>query len=181
MYRAKYRCRHRFIYWSNFYGNMAQKIAKIAKIIPGSVWPSHIIPSAFGCRPKRMYRAKYRCRHRFIYWSNFYGNMAQKIAKMAIKVQSDHSVQMNNIASLLNLLILCISSPCPGCKTSGGLNPGKPCIFPFKFEGKTYFGCPPEPDAPGKTWCSTKVDSFGNHVVKKVNNTSSQCFKLFLE
>ena len=33
-------------------------------------------------------------------------------------------------------------SPIPrsSCQTVGGPNPGKPCIFPFKWEGNTYTG-----------------------------------------
>ena len=44
-------------------------------------------------------------------------------------------------------------------------DPGEKCIFPFKFEGKTYYGCPPDIDDPSKGgWCSTKTDSNGNHL-----------------
>ena len=50
------------------------------------------------------------------------------------------------------------------CFTVSGPNPGKPCIFPFKHNGKTFNGCDIDPDDRSKTWCSTKVDSRGNHI-----------------
>ena len=50
------------------------------------------------------------------------------------------------------------------CVTVSGPNPGKLRIFPFKFNGKTYNGCETDPDDRTKTWCSTKVDSRGNHI-----------------
>ena len=48
--------------------------------------------------------------------------------------------------------------------TVSGPNPRKRCVFPFTHQGKTYFGCPIDPEQPSKTWCSTKVDSSGKHV-----------------
>ena len=59
------------------------------------------------------------------------------------------------------------------CTTNGGPKPGKNCVFPFSFEGKTYYGCPPDLKEPGKTWCSTKVDAAGNHVIGQVIRGSS--------
>ena len=51
------------------------------------------------------------------------------------------------------------------CLTNGGDDPNRECKFPFVHKGTTYRGCPPDPILPGKTWCSTKVDENGNHVV----------------
>ena len=48
--------------------------------------------------------------------------------------------------------------------TTDSRNPGAKCIFPFKFKGKTYNGCPPDLKDPSRNWCSTNVDSEGNHV-----------------
>lgn len=50
------------------------------------------------------------------------------------------------------------------CYTVGGPSPGLPCVFPFRFNGNIYFGCPVDPDDRSKTWCSTKTDSKGNHI-----------------
>ena len=47
----------------------------------------------------------------------------------------------------------------------GGPSPNTACIFPFVHEGKSYFGCPIDPDDSSKRWCSTQVDSNGNHVI----------------
>ena len=56
---------------------------------------------------------------------------------------------------------------------------GKPCIFPFTFNGVTYNGCPTFRDTLdikikslmiipdsylNRRWCSTKVDKNGNHM-----------------
>ena len=53
------------------------------------------------------------------------------------------------------------------CLTVSGPNPGKPCIFPFIHDGKSYSGCPIDPDDSSKRWCSTKVDNKGQHVPKQ--------------
>jgi hypothetical protein len=39
-----------------------------------------------------------------------------------------------------------------GCLTVGGPDPNKPCVFPFKHNGQTYFGCPVDPDDASKRW-----------------------------
>ena len=63
------------------------------------------------------------------------------------------------------------------CRTVGGPDPDQSCIFPFKFQDKIYNECPFDPDDPSKTWCSTKVDNNGNHVVgqKKWGHCSASC------
>ena len=52
------------------------------------------------------------------------------------------------------------------CTTIGGRDPGKQCKFPFRFDGITYNSCTYAGNGAGETaaWCSTKVDSSGNHV-----------------
>ena len=51
------------------------------------------------------------------------------------------------------------------CKTKDGPTAGgKACVFPFSFDGVTYNGCPSWPADASETWCSTKVDTAGNHV-----------------
>merc|ERR1712243_413522 len=57
-------------------------------------------------------------------------------------------------------------SNCPGaeskvCMTESGATPNKPCVFPFRHWGKTYWTCTTDGDK--KPWCSTKVDRYGNH------------------
>jgi len=49
----------------------------------------------------------------------------------------------------------------------GGISPRKKsCVFPFKFNGKTYNRCTTNGNKSGNTkaWCSTKVDSSGKHI-----------------
>ena len=54
------------------------------------------------------------------------------------------------------------------CRTTAdSKDPRKPCIFPFKFKGEKYFGCPPDPEVRGRRWCSTAVDNRGNHITGK--------------
>ena len=53
--------------------------------------------------------------------------------------------------------------------TSDSKDPRQPCIFPFKFKGTKYNGCPPYPEVPGRRWCSTAVDNWGNHVTGRFN------------
>ena len=48
--------------------------------------------------------------------------------------------------------------------TSDSKDPRQPCIFPFKFKGTKYNGCPPDPEVAGRRWCSTAVDNRGNHI-----------------
>jgi len=69
----------------------------------------------------------------------------------------------------ISLLIDCgiaqfLSSSNNQCKTVGGPDSSQKCIFPFKWNGNTYYGCPIDPDDNSKTWCSTRVDQGGNHV-----------------
>ena len=51
------------------------------------------------------------------------------------------------------------------CVTQGGADPGKECVFPFKFGTLTYNECAWNyaPDD-NSAWCSTLTDSDGNHV-----------------
>ena len=52
------------------------------------------------------------------------------------------------------------------CMINSGANPGKPCILPFKYLGKTYNECTWEhPSHPPEPWCSTKVNSDGIYEV----------------
>ena len=55
------------------------------------------------------------------------------------------------------------------CTTTIGPDPNKPCVFPFKLNSVTYNYCTTATNQPDdtKAWCSTKVDEFGNHVVRQ--------------
>ena len=65
------------------------------------------------------------------------------------------------------------------CITVGGTDPGKPCIFPFKFRGTLYNDCTLDGNKPGNVnpWCSTVNDDNGN--MKKWGDCGSDCKTLF--
>ena len=53
----------------------------------------------------------------------------------------------------------------------------KECKLPFTFYNVTYNGCPPDYNNTSQSWCSTKVDSNGNHVagIGNFGICSSEC------
>ena len=80
------------------------------------------------------------------------------------------------------------------CLTVGNINSGRPCVFPFKFEGKTYSKCtyhrtldrtedypdysqltPFSTEDANLPWCSTKVNSDGNHVMGEFGLCGDKC------
>jgi len=85
--------------------------------------------------------------------------------------------------AILQLLNNCygqsLSSTNTQCKTVGGPDPFKKCVFPFTWNGNTYYGCPTDPDDSSQTWCSTSVDGRGNHVTgqKKYGFCNEACPK----
>ena len=53
------------------------------------------------------------------------------------------------------------------CRTtsdSPGPSQNKPCVFPFKFQGKLRYGCITDADPDGRYWCSTRTDDDLNHI-----------------
>ena len=62
------------------------------------------------------------------------------------------------------------------CHTTGGPQKKKPCVFPFKYKGKTYDSCNEQVSVPGqalsalplvKGWCATEVDDDDNFIKDK--------------
>ena len=80
------------------------------------------------------------------------------------------------------------------CPTFGDMNSDRPCTFPFKFEGKTFSKCtwhgaertetdsndadllkPFFNETVSLPWCSTKVDSEGNHIKGEFGLCADEC------
>ena len=59
------------------------------------------------------------------------------------------------------------------CFTKSGPETGKPCAFPFTYQGKTYEKCT-EIDH-DQLWCSTEVDHNGVHVRGKWGYCDNEC------
>ena len=62
------------------------------------------------------------------------------------------------------------------CKTSGGLDSNKPCVFPFIYGGDKYTGCT-EVDSFGIHWCATDVGAIGEYIAGKTGICSPGCTK----
>ena len=90
--------------------------------------------------------------------------------KLQVLDQCTYALDCNDAFGLCHVPRL--NRPC--FTVRGGPKVGRKCIFPFKFEGKTYHGCPvfEEDDM---RWCSTEVDSDGNHVLGQ--NAYGTCAK----
>ena len=63
------------------------------------------------------------------------------------------------------------------CVTIDGPGQGSACQFPFIYKGVSRDGCITEADPEGKLWCSTAVDSDGQHIVNGQHwaHCSPQC------
>jgi len=65
------------------------------------------------------------------------------------------------------------SQPSATCITTGGPTPNRPCVFPFKHNGRTYSMCTDV--AFNKFWCSTATNLDGTHIIGQYGLCSSSC------
>jgi len=85
------------------------------------------------------------------------------------------------MVSKVSVVALSWSEPPPDC-LSTRFNPPdaydiEPCIFPFKYNGVEYTSCTwaSSEKTDYKPWCSTRVDSSGNHISGHWGNCESGC------
>ena len=74
---------------------------------------------------------------------------------------------MSPVVILLLLVVVVVPAQCDQCVTVEGLPNGQVgahCVFPFIHKNVTYVGCKKLVKKPGEGWCSTKVDSDGQHI-----------------
>jgi len=88
-------------------------------------------------------------------------SIESKVANVATSQLGGKVMTKNDILKLQRMYRCEKSST---CKTVGGPSPNQPCVFPFKWNGKTYNSCPIDSDDTNETWCSIKTDSNGNHI-----------------
>merc|ERR1712038_149912 len=50
------------------------------------------------------------------------------------------------------------------CSTVGGKVTRQPCVFPFKYQNKTYQKCTTVNDPDNKPWCSVATDDQGKFI-----------------
>jgi len=67
----------------------------------------------------------------------------------------------------------CDSRSSTTCITSGGPRPNRPCVFPFRYNGKTYSTC--TDITIGRYWCSTATRSDGTHITGRYGLCPSTC------
>jgi len=60
--------------------------------------------------------------------------------------------------------ILSINSRSPTCITTGGPASGRPCVFPFTYNGVTYRECAPPVATVTQPWCSTQTHPNSTHI-----------------
>lgn len=52
----------------------------------------------------------------------------------------------------------------PSCITTGGPSSGRPCVFPFTYNGVTYRECAPPVASVTQPWCSTQTHPNSTHI-----------------
>ena len=58
--------------------------------------------------------------------------------------------------------------------------PSKPCIFPFRYNGKTYDFCTTDDDDNDEGWCATAVKANGDIQRGNWGHCEDECFNVRL-
>ena len=99
-----------------------------------------------------------------------------------LRLRDDDELMLNvntsNIELLVSLIIFFLyseyESPSnPGCTADGG-NLDGPCIFPWKWGGKSYNKCA-NPDNSRWPWCGTRLHKAGN--IARWGFCNADCFE----
>ena len=61
------------------------------------------------------------------------------------------------------------------CTTDSGPYPGRRCIFPFEFDGRTFRACTEHGDPSRRKWCSVETNADGIHVNGRWGFCPSSC------
>ncbi len=90
-------------------------------------------------------------------------------SKQSIFIYFSSSMRSTIIIVIL-LATTCTSQRCTKTNLEGPQK-NRSCIFPFTVTHNhlnfTYNECTGNHEIPGRLWCSTKVDDFGNHVINQ--------------
>ena len=71
-----------------------------------------------------------------------------------------HIMKHRTWLSMMMILMITPNSVTSECVTVDN----RICIFPFNYQNQTYAGCTGEGAPDGMLWCSTKVNSEGDHM-----------------
>jgi len=92
--------------------------------------------------------------------------------------QVKHRMKITSIVTGLSLAT--IGTAAQRCYTTQeSNNPNVACVFPFIYQGTTYYECTRDSDPEGKRWCATKVDEEGFYIENsgQYGYCSQQCFE----
>ena len=59
-----------------------------------------------------------------------------------------------------------------------GKRPSKPCIFPFRYNGKSYDSCTTDDDPDNEFWCAIEVKANGDIQRGEWGYCEDECFNI---
>ena len=91
-----------------------------------------------------------------------------------------HVLQISLVFLWFKFVVYCQQERSVVCVIEQNSKLHKPCQFPFIFKGRLFEKCTNYTDKEGKRWCSTNVNSDGNHITNMrywgyCNATDTSC------